>query len=78
MSDFTICTNHNQALKLLNKLSSKLSNVNENEKLLDIVNEIIDNIIEAKRSGKRMESRLYDYKDSIEKLGFKRVRKKGK
>ena len=73
MSDFSICYHHDQALKLLNKLR----NVNDSDKLVDMINEVVDNIKVAKRSGKRMESRLRKYRESIESLGFKRT-KKGK
>ena len=41
--------------------------------VLDCLNKSIEETRSAKKKGQKMENRLKSYRDSIEKLGFKRV-----
>lgn len=74
-NDF-ICTYH----KIIQENAKKIMKVlhSENKSIEQIDNELIEEILlsikYATKAGKRMEQRLNEYKDSIERLGFKRVK----
>jgi len=73
-NDF-ICTYHKIITVNAKKLMKKYL---EDEETKQLISEILLSAKYATKAGKRMEIRLYNYFDSIERLGFKRVRKKRK
>lgn len=71
--NFSICYHHSTSLAILTKLKKSLTD----EKQIESIKEVIENIKIAKRAGVRMEKRLRRYFDAITMLGFTR-KKKGK
>lgn len=71
-NDF-ICTYHKiiqeNAKKIIKILNSENKEINN-----DLIEEILLSVKYATNAGKRMEQRLNEYKDSIERLGFKRTK----
>ena len=76
-TDF-ICTYHriiSENTKKILKIMSKENTV-ENNEIEDMLNEILLCAKLATKSGKKMESRLYQYHNAVESLGFKRKPRK--
>ena len=61
----TICNNHNEIIHLLKQMK-------HTKDIRPLINEALDFVRYAKKQGQRMENRLTLYKETIEKLGFKR------
>lgn len=71
----SICSIHDEIEEIASDLEEILSPFLCKEHISQL-NKIQDLAIEAKCAGERMEDRLKAYKDSIEALSFKRIKKK--
>jgi hypothetical protein len=65
----TICMKHSVIIQDAQKIT-KLTN---NLEILKLVENILDEAKQAKNDGIRMEKGLHKYRNTIEKLGFKRI-----
>ena len=67
----TICNKHNTIMFYIKELKKKLKKLNiEDENISELLNKINLEARDAKKSGQRMENRLKQYRNSIEKLGY--------
>lgn len=67
-----LCQNHNDIIHNLKEIKKEFRRLGAEKKMIDLVNETIILSRECKRQGVSMENRLKLYRNSIERLGFKR------
>lgn len=66
----TLCNNHNNIIDKLQKLKKLYK---KDRLIVDFCNELLIISRYCKKQGQHMENRLKLYRNSIEKLGFKRI-----
>lgn len=69
----TLCNNHNQIIFNLKQVKNALKESNIDENTLKLLENSIKTCKYCKKQGQNMENRLRKYRNSIEKLGFKRL-----
>ena len=69
-----LCTKHKNIVSYVDICIENCLVKNSTKELIFYLNKIKETIKEANEDAKAMEERLYKYKTSIEKLGFKRVK----
>ncbi len=67
-----LCQNHNDIIDKLIRLKKLYR---KDRLIVDFCNELLQITRYCKKQGQRMENRLYRYKNTIESLGFERIKK---
>jgi len=73
LENIPICHIHN----IIQDKCAELVNIDDfnKDKVLELANDILELSFIAEDMGQRMENRLREYKESIEALGFERIKK---
>ncbi len=76
MQNNTVCSRHNYILNEIKYLKKQIKNNKlTSEENINILNKILSEIKLANKSTQHMEDRLYEYKNTIESLGFERKKR---
>lgn len=69
----TLCNNHNNIIYELDCIIKYCKRTNKDEVIINKLTELKSMAKKCKKQGQHMENRLKLYRNSIEKLGFKRI-----